>query len=97
VGREAWSAMFVVFGLVDVGFLMTINGALADSSPEAVSRICSRVCCCSKPTVADGAVPRRSVAADDHLGRQRVSVVVPCPGGADRQRQAPARAGFSQK
>jgi hypothetical protein len=35
VGREAWSAMFVIFGLVDGGFLMTINGGPADSSPEA--------------------------------------------------------------
>ena len=35
MGREAWSAMFMIFGLVDGGFLMTINGAPADSSPEA--------------------------------------------------------------
>ena len=35
MGREAWSAMFVIFGLVDGGFLMTINGVPADSSPEA--------------------------------------------------------------
>jgi hypothetical protein len=35
VRREAWSAMFMIFGLVDGGFLMTINGAPADSSPEA--------------------------------------------------------------
>jgi hypothetical protein len=34
VSREAWSAMFVIFGLVG-GFLMTISGAPADSSPEA--------------------------------------------------------------
>jgi hypothetical protein len=27
--------MFMIFGLVDGGFLMTINGAPADSSPEA--------------------------------------------------------------
>jgi hypothetical protein len=27
--------MFVIFGLVDGGFLMTINGGPADSSPEA--------------------------------------------------------------
>ena len=33
--REAWSAMFMIFGLVDGGFLMTINGAPADGSPEA--------------------------------------------------------------
>ena len=33
--REAWSAMFMICGLVDGGFLMTINGAPADSSPEA--------------------------------------------------------------
>jgi len=35
VRREAWSAMFMICGLVDGGFLMTINGAPADSSPEA--------------------------------------------------------------
>jgi hypothetical protein len=35
VSREAWSAMFMIFGLVDGGFLMTINGAPAGSSPEA--------------------------------------------------------------
>jgi hypothetical protein len=35
VSREAWSAMFMIFGLVDGGFLMTISGAPADSSPEA--------------------------------------------------------------
>lgn len=33
--REAWSAMFMICGLVDGGFLMTVTGALADSSPEA--------------------------------------------------------------
>jgi hypothetical protein len=27
--------MFMIFGLVDGGFLMTINGAAADSSPVA--------------------------------------------------------------
>jgi hypothetical protein len=27
--------MFMIFGLVDGGFLMTISGAPADSSPEA--------------------------------------------------------------
>lgn len=35
VSREAWSAMFMIFGLVGGGFLMTISGAPADSSPEA--------------------------------------------------------------
>ena len=35
MSREAWSAMFMIFGLVDGGFLMTISGAPADSSPEA--------------------------------------------------------------
>jgi hypothetical protein len=35
VGREAWSAMFVIFGFVDGGFLMIIYGAPAGSSPEA--------------------------------------------------------------
>jgi len=35
VSREAWSAMFMIFGLVDGGFLMAINGAPADISPEA--------------------------------------------------------------
>jgi hypothetical protein len=35
VSREAWSAMFMIFGLVDGGFLMTISGAPADSSSEA--------------------------------------------------------------
>ncbi len=35
MGREAWSAMFMIFGLVDGGFLMTTNGVAADSSPEA--------------------------------------------------------------
>jgi len=34
VSREAWSAMFMIFGLVG-GFLMTVSGAPADSSPEA--------------------------------------------------------------
>ena len=33
--REAWSAMFMIFGLVDGGFLMTSHDAPADSSPEA--------------------------------------------------------------
>ena len=35
VSREAWSAMFMIFGLVDGGILMTTNGAPAGSSPEA--------------------------------------------------------------
>ena len=35
MSREAWSAMFMIFGLVDGGFLMTISDAPADSSPEA--------------------------------------------------------------
>ena len=35
VSREAWSAMFMIFGLVGGGFLMTISGAPAGSSPEA--------------------------------------------------------------
>jgi hypothetical protein len=35
VRREAWSAMFMICGLVDGGFLMTVTGAPADSSPEA--------------------------------------------------------------
>ena len=35
MSREAWSAMFMIFGLVDGGFVMTISGAPADSSPEA--------------------------------------------------------------
>jgi hypothetical protein len=35
VSREAWSAMFMIFGLVDGGFLMIINGAAADSSSVA--------------------------------------------------------------
>ena len=35
MGREAWLAMFMIFGLVDGGFLMTVTGAPADSSPEA--------------------------------------------------------------
>jgi hypothetical protein len=35
VRREAWSAMFMIFGLVDGGFLMTVTGAPADSSPKA--------------------------------------------------------------
>lgn len=35
VCREAWSAMFMICGLVDGDFLMTISGAPADSSPEA--------------------------------------------------------------
>ena len=35
VSREAWSAMFMVFGLVDGGFLMTVYDAPADCSPEA--------------------------------------------------------------
>ena len=34
MGREAWSAMFVIFGFVDGRFLMSSNGAPADSSPE---------------------------------------------------------------
>ena len=35
MSREAWSAMFMIFGLVDGGFLMIIDGAPAASSPEA--------------------------------------------------------------
>ena len=35
MSREAWSAMFIIFGLVDGGFLMTISGAPAGSSSEA--------------------------------------------------------------
>jgi hypothetical protein len=34
VGREAWSATFVSFGFVDGRFLMSGNGAPADSSPD---------------------------------------------------------------
>ena len=33
--REAWSAMFMICGLVDGGFLMTTNGAPAEGSPKA--------------------------------------------------------------
>ena len=35
MGREAWSAMFMIFGLMDGAFLMAANGVPADSSPEA--------------------------------------------------------------
>jgi hypothetical protein len=36
VRREAWSAMFVIFGLVDAGIVMDINAALAGSfAPDA--------------------------------------------------------------
>src|SRR5215813_13419181 len=35
VRREAWSAMFVIFGLVDMGFPMTINSAPPGGPPEA--------------------------------------------------------------
>ena len=35
VRREAWSAMFVIFGLVDMGFSMTIDSAPPDGPPEA--------------------------------------------------------------
>jgi len=51
VGREAWSAMFVIFGLVDGGFLMTTNGVPADSSPEASL---------AAPTIASAAPWRRA-------------------------------------
>jgi hypothetical protein len=35
VSREAWSAMFMICGLADGGFLMTVNGAPAGSPSEA--------------------------------------------------------------
>jgi hypothetical protein len=35
VRREAWSAMFVIFGLMGVGFSMTIDSAPPDGPPEA--------------------------------------------------------------
>jgi hypothetical protein len=35
VRREAWSAMFVIFGLVDMGFSMTIDSAPRGGPPEA--------------------------------------------------------------
>jgi len=35
VRREAWSAMFVIFGLVDMGFSMTIDSAPPGGPPEA--------------------------------------------------------------
>jgi hypothetical protein len=38
VGREVWSALFVIFGLVDVGFLMTLNGAPGRQLARGVSR-----------------------------------------------------------
>lgn len=51
MGREAWSAMFMIFGLVDGGFLMTTNGVPADSSPEASL---------ATPTIASAAPWRRA-------------------------------------
>ena len=51
MGREAWSAMFVIFGLVDGGFLMAANGVPADSSPEASL---------AAPTIASAAPWRRA-------------------------------------
>ncbi len=53
MGREAWSAMFMIFGLVDGGFLMTINGVPADSSLEASL---------ATPTIASPVPWRRRVA-----------------------------------
>lgn len=44
--------MFMIFGLVDGGFLMTINGAAADSSPVASL---------ATPTIASAASWRQAV------------------------------------
>src|SRR5262245_41059478 len=48
VRREAWSAMFVIFGLVDMGFSMTIDSAPPEGPPEAGP---------GAPTVASAAPP----------------------------------------
>lgn len=39
MGREVWSAMFVIGRLVDVGFLMTTNGGPAGSSARASTAV----------------------------------------------------------
>ena len=62
--REAWSAMFMIFGLVDGGFLMTINGAPADGSPEA-----------SLTTPANGYAARRRQVALFSAGAARLSAI----------------------
>ncbi len=89
MGREAWSAMFVIFGLVDVGFLMTMDGAPAGSSPEASL---------AAPAVASAALsrPRRRAAlflagtsqlitvqgASERRSHGRVPVVPSSPGAS---------------
>ena len=65
VGREAWSAMFMICGLVDGGFLMTINCAPAESSAEATLAAPANA---SAALAADGAVPCQCCAADYHPG-----------------------------
>ena len=51
VGREAWSAMFVIWRLVDVGFLMTTNGGPAGSSARASTAV---------PAIVSSAASRRA-------------------------------------
>jgi hypothetical protein len=89
VGREAWSAMFVIFGFVDGPFLMSGNGAPADSSPEvrlAVPTFASAV----NPTVAPGgALACWYLTGDCQPGRQRAPIPWPGPDRAGcRRRQA---------
>ena len=66
VSREAWSAMFMIFGLVDGGFLMTVYDAPADSSPEA--SLATPANGSAAFAAACGAVLGRYCAADYHSG-----------------------------
>jgi hypothetical protein len=95
VSREAWSAMFMIFGLVDGGFLMTINGAPADSPPEASL---------ATPATASAA-PWRQVA--QFLAGAAQLITIPARVSPDRlrvlsgtrrwRRRALGRAGFARK
>ncbi len=91
MSREAWSAMFVISGLVDVGFLMTIDGAPADSSPQASL---------AAPPIGSAA-PWRRAALFLAGTSQLITIRAPASAGpmavSRSCRQALARAGFAQK
>jgi hypothetical protein len=84
VGREAWSAMFMMCGLVDGGFLMTIHGTPADSSPEAGLATVANACAAPGRQVAvflAGATQPTTIPA--RVSPDRLGVLVPTVGAVE--------------
>ncbi len=86
--------MFVIFGLVDAGFLMTMDGAPAGRSPGASL---------AAPTIAFAALNRPWRRAALFLAGTSQLITIQAPASADPMavsrwcRQALARAGFARK